>query len=338
MVRAAKQKLIFGKRKMTAIGTFNGYLTAGFPSQINVDVTEFCNLACVHCPYISVTKPKGKQRTRLSRALHQKLVKEIAEDGKSECRFVRYAGEGEPLLHPFIMEFLTDMKRVGVATALTTNGLLLTEERCRTIVDADVTSVDISLDAHTPETYAKIRVGGDLTEAQEGVMRLLSIVKRQNKKLKIMVSFIRQPLNESEADDFLSFWKSKGLDYVFIRNLHSCAGQIEDVSRKLWSEAPQKRKPCVYPWERLVLKPDGKVVFCPADWQHGTAVGDFANTTIKSIWMGKAMEDVRDAHFRNDYNKHAFCGKCPDWSVIRWPEEGRSYATAMLEIESRKAG
>ena len=46
-------------KDMTGFG-FNGYLSQGFPSQIIVDLTEFCNLACIHCPYEEVIKVKGK--------------------------------------------------------------------------------------------------------------------------------------------------------------------------------------------------------------------------------------------------------------------------------------
>src|SRR5215831_2668345 len=209
---------------MSEIGKFGSYLSAEFPSQINVDVTEFCNLACVHCPYESVIKPKGKERKSLAAHLHAKLVKEVETAGKGICRFVRYTAEGEPLLHPHIMDFLADMSKIGVTTALTTNGLLLTEERCQALMDAGVNAVDVSLDAFKPETYAKVRVGGELAEAREGTLRLFNMARTEGSNLTVMVSFIRQPLNEGEAEEFVSYWRQQGLEKVFVRNLHSCAG------------------------------------------------------------------------------------------------------------------
>ncbi|MDP9127550.1 MAG: radical SAM protein [Pseudomonadota bacterium] len=318
---------------MSAVGDFGGYLSGAFPSQLNVDVTEFCNLACVHCPYVSVTKPKGRERKNLSAVLHAKLVHEVATEGKEICRFVRYTGEGEPLLHPHIMTFLAEMRRTGVTTALTTNGLLLTEGRCHDLLETGVNVVDISLDAFKPETYAKIRVGGELEIAREGILRLFHMGRDRGSEIKIMVSFIRQAMNEGEADDFMAFWKGQGLHNVFVRNLHSCAGLMTDVSALLWKAAPTPRKPCLYPWERLLLKPDGMIAFCPADWEHGTAIDSFAEKTIKELWQGDFMRSVREAHTTNDYSAHPFCGKCPDWSLTLWPTEGRTYATAMHEVE-----
>jgi MoaA/NifB/PqqE/SkfB family radical SAM enzyme len=133
------------------IGEFGGYLSAEFPSQIVVDVTQFCNLACTHCPYESVTKPKGKERKNLNPSLHAKLVHEVGTDGVGLCKFVRYSGDGEPLLNPHLMEFLSAMHGASVTTTLTTNGLLLTDERCRELIETGVDVVDISLDPRKPQ-------------------------------------------------------------------------------------------------------------------------------------------------------------------------------------------
>lgn len=317
---------------MNSIGAFGGYLSPDYPSHIVVDVTEFCNLACVHCPFVSVTKPRGKERHQLSPPLHTKLVKDIAENGKNSCRFARYSGEGEPLLHPHIMDFLREMSAVGVQTSLTTNGLLLTQERCEAIVAAGTTAVDISIDAFRPETYAKIRVGGELAVTQAGVKRLIATKRAAGSKMKIMTSFIHQEGNKGEDEDFKAYWQEQGVDLVFVRDLHSCAGNQKEMAQKMWACAPTPRTPCLYPWERLNLKPDGFVHFCPADWEHGSRVGDFRKQTMAEIWQGPEMASVRQAHLSNDFSACPLCGQCPDWSVIRWPWQGRTYASAMHEI------
>ena len=45
---------------------------------------------------------------------------------------------------------------------LTTNGTTMVEKRIERIIASGVQVVDVSIDALTPETYAKVRVGGDL--------------------------------------------------------------------------------------------------------------------------------------------------------------------------------
>jgi MoaA/NifB/PqqE/SkfB family radical SAM enzyme len=319
------------------IGSFGGYLSSVFPSQINMDVTMFCNLACIHCPYETVTKLKGKGRQNLDVALHTKLIDEIATTGKGHCQFLRYTGDGEPLLHPNLAEMIAYAhQKTGLPINVTTNGMLLTEERTRALLEAGVGVFDVSIDAHSQEVYGKVRVKGILEVTYEATHRLIRLIKEYGGNAKVMVSFVRQPLNLHEAAPFEAYWKAAGADFVVLRNLHSCGGNVPAKAKELWALAPVPRKPCLYPWERMVLKADGELTYCPADWKHIANIGNLADTTLADIWQGPALQALRNAHLSGDFSKHSFCGGCPDWSVIKWPGEGRSYATVMHEFDAQK--
>jgi len=318
------------------IGQFGGYLSATFPSQINVDVTMFCNLACIHCPYETITKLKGKGRQNLAVSLHTKLIDEVATVGRGHCRFLRYTGDGEPLLHPQLSEMIAYAnERTGLPINVTTNGMLLTEQRARALIEAGVTVFDVSIDAHTQETYGKVRVKGIIDVTYECTHRLIRLVKEYGGKSRVMVSFVRQPLNIHEADAFEAYWKNAGADFVVMRNHHSCGGNIPEATKEMWANAPSPRKPCLYPWERFVIKADGELTYCPADWKHIANIGNYNDTSIAEVWQGETMQALRQAHLSGDFSQHAFCGGCPDWSVIKWPDEGRSYATVMHEFDQQ---
>lgn len=312
-------------------------LSRAFPSQINVDLTEFCNLACIHCPFETVIKPKGKARRNLSRDHHRALIDDIVAHGRGHCRFVRYTGEGEPLLHPHLTEILADAAgRGGVPVALTSNGLLLTETRAAELLEAGVGVFDISLDALTQDTYGRIRVGGVLEQAVANTRALIELAHARGTPAKVMVSFVRQPLNEAEAQGFQDFWNSQGADAVLMRPRHSCAASVPDIAAAMWQTAPTPRTPCLYPWERLVVKPDGAISYCPADWKHEAVVGHMEEGGILAAWNGPRLEAVRRAHEDKDFAAHPFCGKCPDWSIIRWPDQGWGYAKVMQDVTGRK--
>jgi len=76
---------------------FYGRLKAQFPSQIIVDVTEICNLACIHCSHRIFKKSKYYGGRTLSPDLNEKIVEEVKEHGKGFTQYIRYTGEGEPL-------------------------------------------------------------------------------------------------------------------------------------------------------------------------------------------------------------------------------------------------
>ena len=109
------------------------------------------------------------------------------------------------------------------------------------------------------------------------------------------MSFVEQALNTDEAAPFKAFWEDEGADFVVIRRQHLVAGSAGlDISRLL-KEKNKKlpRCPRVYPWEWVVLNPRGHLSFCPADWVHGSELGDFRATTIREAWNGEFYKALR---------------------------------------------
>jgi len=55
---------------------FQGRLKAEFPSQVIIDVTEVCNLACIHCPHPTFRKSEHYSGRNLALELNTKIVDE----------------------------------------------------------------------------------------------------------------------------------------------------------------------------------------------------------------------------------------------------------------------
>jgi MoaA/NifB/PqqE/SkfB family radical SAM enzyme len=307
---------------------FYGRLKAEFPSQLLVDATEVCNLACEHCPHPQF-KVSGHYGGRsLEPELNAKLVDEVRHHGHGITGYIRYASNGEPLTHKFIFEMLEYAARYsGVLVTLTTNGKTLDEKKADRLLSTGVDIVDISIDAFLPETYAAIRAGGHLSVTRANVLNLIAKSKNSLARTKVVVSYVEQPLNRSETSDFERFWKDNGADDVVIRRLHSCSGANAELAiERRKANSRHTRRPCLYPWERIVLNARGDLAFCPSDWVHGSVIADYRTTTIYETWQGEFYQKLRQAHLSNDFRHHAFCGQCPDWESTRWPHEGRSYA------------
>lgn len=314
---------------------FYDRLKADFPSQVIIDVTEVCNLACIHCPHPEFKKSEHYDARYLSPELNAKAVDEVKSHGAGRTQYIRYSSEGEPLIHPKGYEMIDyAVRNSGTFVTLTTNGTIMNEKRTQKLLDSGIHMIDISIDAYSPETYAKVRVNGDLNVTRANVIRLIGWIRQSGSPAKVVVSFIEQPQNTHEAADFKAFWEDQGADSVVIRRLHSAAGAVIDVARIMRSrQAGEARRPCVYPWERVVLNPRGNLAFCPADWTHGSTVTDYRSTTIAETWGGEFYRKLRQAHMTNDYGNHGFCGQCPDWKETRWPGRGRAYANLVEDLQ-----
>ncbi|MFQ2061914.1 radical SAM/SPASM domain-containing protein [Aeromonas veronii] len=308
---------------------FYDRLSSNFPSQVIVDIAEVCNLKCTHCAHPQFKQSEHYAARLLEPEINKKLVDDIRENSHGDCQYIRYASSGEPLLHPLAHEMIQyAVEHSGTFVTLTTNGTILNEKKMKQLLESGLHMIDISIDAFNDETYAKIR-GGRLDQVRRNIIRMIEHIRIGKYRTRIVVSFIRQPGNEAEVDDFIAFWKEQGVDEVLIRNLHSAVGMLA-TARKNYNIT---RRPCLYPWERLSLDPKGELSFCPIDWAYASSFIDYRQTTLKDAWQSEFMNKLREAHVSNDFKCHGFCGKCPDWVLTTWPDSGRSYADLIDDIK-----
>ena len=304
---------------------FYGRLKSEFPSQIIVDLTNLCNLECIHCGHSKMKKSPLYSKANLDFALNKKMIDEVKKEGHNICEYIRYTADGEPMLHKNVFDILEyAVNNCNSKITLTTNGTLLNDENVDRLIDTGLHSVDVSIDAFSESSYTSIRRKGDYQKTKQNVLSLIN----KKKSTKVFVSFISQPANEKEAEAFEKYWSENGADYVVIRRLHSCANFLEFSE----IDSNAERRPCVYPWERIVLTPEGKLTFCPAYWgRKEFYLFDLNTITIKEAWQSEIMNKLRDAHLNNNFNGFDMCATCQDWLQMRWPDEGRAYADLIRE-------
>ena len=317
---------------------FYDRLTKEFPSQINVDLIELCNYACIHCPYSALAQEKKLSHARLSAELNKKLVDEVRQYGAGKTQQIRYTGNGEPFLHPEIMDILDyAVKNSGVFVSVTTNGSLVDEAKAVQLLEAGLGLIDFSLDAYKEDTYQEIRIHGQLEKVRNNILFMLKKKQEGNYKTKIVVSFVVQEKNKQEKADFERYWKEQGVDYVIFRKLHSAGGEMFHIQE---TECVQ---PCVYPWERIVLDAQGKIQFCPNSWGKDMNFDySYSGYTIHEIWNGKVYAKLREEHLKNNFEMFRRCAACPDRATTIWPadrtEDWRGYGDMIADFTKKEEG
>lgn len=129
------------------------------PSRIvQLHPTRRCNLRCRHC--YSESGPEVRAELPLP------LVRGILDDAAAEGYGVASFSGGEPLLYPSLPEALDHAHACGMGTALTTNGMALTERALDALVGrADL--VAISLDG-VPAAHNRMRAHPRAFESMAG--------------------------------------------------------------------------------------------------------------------------------------------------------------------------
>lgn len=311
---------------------FDGRLSELFPSQLMVDITEVCNLGCIHCPHPAFKVSNHYSKQMLDPKLNVRAVNEVRQFGENITKYIRYTSNGEPLVHPKSYEMIQyAVDNSNTKVTLTTNGTLLNEKKMSKLLDTGLHMIDVSLDAFKNETYKKVRVGGDLDITKKNVLKIIELRNKINSHSKIIVSFVEQKENQNEIGEFKKFWNENGADEVLIRELHTHAGHSSNsINQKKIQKT--KRRPCLYPWERVILNAKGFLSFCPTDWFGKSVVVDYKTSSIKEAWNNKFYKDLRNQHINNKFT-NKFCEKCPDWENTSWPsDKNKSYADLVEKI------
>ncbi len=87
---------------------FHGRLSSRFPSQVMVDLTEVCNLACIHCTHPEFKESTVYGKRMLDPRLNKKMIDEVSTHGQGITKYIRYTSNGEPLVHPKSYEMIND--------------------------------------------------------------------------------------------------------------------------------------------------------------------------------------------------------------------------------------
>lgn len=131
------------------------------------ETTAGCNLECIHCRRIDVSKMLMKND--LTTEESKKLVDQIVEVGNP----ILVLSGGEPLYRPDILEIASYAKSKGLTVALATNGTLIDEKKAREIVESGIQRVSISIDGADKKTHDEFRKQeGSLERALNGFRHL----------------------------------------------------------------------------------------------------------------------------------------------------------------------
>lgn len=284
--------------------------TLGGPEVFQVELTNHCPMTCVMCPR---TYNMSRALGYMDAALYEKIVNEISKF--SSRIFLHHFGDS--LMHPELPTLIRSAAQHDIKTFLSTNPILLTNDRARGIVDSGLHELVISLDGVSPETNLAIRgrAASDVARAEEQIEFLLQYRQRQSrKKPRIILQFVRQKMNLHEYQAWIEKWRSvEGIDHIKVKSFVSWDGHEQKINalRPELTAEPNEIV-CDKPWTSVTILWDGRVVPCCFDYDGLFVLGDLREQTLDQIWRGEAMTSLRQAHRDRNLSDIRLCKNCTD--------------------------
>jgi MoaA/NifB/PqqE/SkfB family radical SAM enzyme len=138
----------------------------GAPLYVAWQITNECNLACLHC--IEESGPGKAFADELDATQVFAVLDQLMDH---EVPYLSFSG-GEPMLHPQFFKMVEHVCVRGAQLKIETNGHYLSVENCERMKELGVKAVQVSLDGASAATFNRMRVRGNFDSTVDGLRNL----------------------------------------------------------------------------------------------------------------------------------------------------------------------
>lgn len=307
--------------------TQNFELETEMPTQLDFELNPSCNMKCPMCTW-SVVESFGEGRQSwMSFEDYKKIIDEVGDRVMS----INLNHVNEPLIRKDLPDFVAYAVSKGIMEVMfNTNGMLLTEEMSRRLIEAGLTKLSVSIDAITQETYDKIRVGGNFQKILNNIEVFLRVREEMGADYPLLkVTFLRLTINEHELPAFLETWCDRA-ELISIQNpvnpFDGSLGEQRDVELGLNRlpenpvgrearghvevEYEKEARRCPQPFQRMTVRVNGTVHPCCNFRGVDLIMGNVFASGVEAVWNGESMKRLRGLQKSGRYHENEVCRKC----------------------------
>ena len=181
--------------------------------KVSVEPTTASNLHCRTC----IRNVWDEPEAHMPMSTFERLLEGMA--ALPSLKRVVFAGFGEPLGHPHIVETVEAVRKRDVAAGVGSNGLLLDARVARELVCLGVDRVVISVDGVKPETYAGVR-GAMLSQVLSNVRSLNEAKSQANTSAPALgIEFVVLRNNVGELSQLAALASQLNASRVLVSNV-----------------------------------------------------------------------------------------------------------------------
>jgi hypothetical protein len=283
------------------------------PVTVNIEPTNLCNANCVFCGYQFQERPH--QQIPVESAW--RIIDLAKKAGVSSLGLTPVVGE--PLVHRKLEEIVSYAAKTPppISVGVTTNGILLTKDRYRSLVDAGLSSLTVSMTCPDTKEYTRIYRSPMLNTVVSNLEAILDGFQQGECRISISVrspnrNALRHPL----------FIRAKAKGWIVERNifLDDWSGLVTDQTIKagLWLR-PLRAK--ILPCTMLTSGPhffsDGRTTACGCrdlDGRSELGLEVDLRTDLRAVYRMGAVAQLRE-RFRSG-DAPSICVSCRHYGPV----------------------
>ncbi len=314
--------------KLLEVRTLGPFATShcyNYPSALQIEVTNNCNLRCKTCPRLEELRTKGSSIRDMDFTTFKLIIDEI-----KDLFWLYLCGRGEPLLNKEIFRMVDYAVRKGIpAVLVATNATLLKGTILDSLITARPRALAVSIDAPDKESFRTIR-STDLDA-------ILSNIKAFSMRTQIPVAIttVLNKENLHSITEMPALCRSIGASYFRVLSMveydadHVQSIRLHEFSQKDYARLRttlmrrceqegvtlimQKRlrdKLCLTPFNFANIDVEGNLTVCCT--LPEVVIGNVLQEGFLPLWNSKKMKSWRTMLLSGNYPK-----KCVDINCFR---------------------
>lgn len=208
-------------------------LVAGLKLPVNLDLNTLnrCNVSCVMCPHAVRFDDQGGRKApyyRLTLDEYNQVTNGLVINS---AHFV--GAYAEPLLNKDIFALIAQAHSRGAFTAITSNGLALSDKIAIKLVDAGLDMISISLHGATKNVAEAVMRGSNFEIIVQNIRGLQRIkAERNTAKPEIYFNYVGMKMNIQDFPPFIDLAADLGVRFINLFHLLD-GDQVVDKSQNL---------------------------------------------------------------------------------------------------------
>ncbi len=252
--------------------------------KIYIEITNICNLSCSFCPN------DNRQKEYMTIEKFNIILDKI----KDYTDYIYLHVKGEPLMHPYINEFIELAYQKNFKTNITTNGTLIDK-----LTNKNIRQINYS-----------IQSTNDVEQISTTIKKIRAFIKDTNIYLSLRLWSEQSQLNNDLRQTLLDEFKIETIeDKKEVDKNIFISIEKEFEWPDLNNENASKRGYCYGLKDQLAILVDGTVVPCCLDHKGIINLGNIYQENLSTILESKHAQDIVSG-FNNRQAVEELCQKC----------------------------
>jgi len=279
------------------------------PSDCLIEINNTCNLRCPMCS----TNLSKREKKNMDLGTYRRVLERVKEAG---INIVSLYTVGEPLVYPWLEEAVSIAKNMGIRIGISTNANLV--ERLKNLYASNpewIESFGFSVDGATPQTYEKMRRGGELKKVMESCEWILRVNKhRHMSRIALSITCVISKDNIREIATFMHRFSKytfpECIHFMLVNSLSPDTTYFDERSLS-FSNLYRLNVPChISVFNRIYVNNEGQVTLCCRDYENKLVIGDVLIQPLLAVWRSEQADKIRRQHLGKKDLTIAECKKC----------------------------